>query len=400
MREYTPWDYVKPGIAIAAFAVGLIFVLFKFDAVSKVGGVLFNAVSSFILGLFIAYILNVFLNLFENTVFGRLTRSDNKVWKKLKRPVCVALSYAVIVLILLAITLYVVPEIFKSLELIGETARVNIPVYVDQIAKWADELSKQFDLDFSTMVDSLKNFNWSSILSGATEFTTNFFSSLVNVTVNVASGIFTFVLSVIFSAYFLTSKESLLLSLKRVSYSLLPKKVVATLADIAVTSNITALIPILGAYIGCGIGAFLLLIVNPMDAVWFVIFFICLQQFEGNLIYPKVVGSTIGLPGVWVMTAVTIFSNLFGILGIILGTPIAAVLYTVMRRVTTNRLAARGLSNADLEPGKYPYLENSHYAAGYSKGRPLCAPVLERAAKKKEQGKKPLFPKFKTSKKK
>ena len=94
MREYTPWDYVKPGIAIAAFAVGLIFVLFRFDAVSKVGGVLFNAVSSFILGLFIAYILNVFLNLFENTVFGRLTRSDNKVWKKLKRPVCVALSYA------------------------------------------------------------------------------------------------------------------------------------------------------------------------------------------------------------------------------------------------------------------------------------------------------------------
>ena len=75
MREYTPWDYVKPGIAIAAFAVGLIFVLFRFDAVSKVGGVLFNAVSSFILGLFIAYILNVFLNLFENTVFGRLTRS-------------------------------------------------------------------------------------------------------------------------------------------------------------------------------------------------------------------------------------------------------------------------------------------------------------------------------------
>ena len=115
-------------------------------------------------GLFIAYILNVFLNLFENTVFGRLTRSDNKVWKKLKRPVCVALSYAVIVLILLAITLYVVPEIFKSLELIGETARVNIPVYVDQIAKWADELSKQFNLDFSTMVDSLNNFNWSSII--------------------------------------------------------------------------------------------------------------------------------------------------------------------------------------------------------------------------------------------
>lgn len=126
MREYTPWDYVKAGHCHCRLCSGADFRTVKFDAVSKVGGVLFNAVSSFILGLFIAYILNVFLNLFENTVFGRLTRSDNKVWKKLKRPVCVALSYAVIVLILLAITLYVVPEIFKSLELIGETARVNI----------------------------------------------------------------------------------------------------------------------------------------------------------------------------------------------------------------------------------------------------------------------------------
>ena len=86
------------------------------------------------------------------------------------------------------------------------------------------------------------------------------------------------------------------------------------------------------------------------------------------------------------MTAVTIFSNLFGILGIILGTPIAAVLYTVMRRVTTNRLAARGLSNADLEPGKYPYLENSHYASGYSKGRPLCAPRFGTRGKEKGTG--------------
>lgn len=427
-------SFVKPAIIVSAFTVGLVFVLFRFDSLQHIGSVLFSAVSSFIAGLFIAYILNVFLNLFENVVFGRLTRGSGKVWRVIRRPVCVGLSFAVVILIILAITLYIVPEIFKSLELIGETARVNIPIYMEIVTKWVEQLSVELNLDLTNSLDFLKDFNWTSILTGATEFTTNFLSSLVSATVNVASGIFTFILAVIFSVYFLMSKESLLLSMKRIAYSFLPKKAVATLADIGVTANnvfssfvrgqltecvilgclcfigmsligfdyallisciitITALIPILGAYIGCGIGAFLLLLVNPIDAVWFVVFLICLQQFEGNVIYPKVVGSTIGLPGVWVMTAVTVFSNLFGIMGIILGTPIAAVIYTIVRRTTSNRLLAKGLVNEDLAPGKYPYLEESHYTSRAS-GRPLSAHVLERSSKQKKPAK-PKKPSFK-----
>ena len=358
-------SFVKPAIAVSAFTVGLIYVLFCFDSLMHVGGVLMNALSSLIAGLFIAYILNVFLNLFENFIFGRLTRGTNRFWHRIRRPLCVALSFAVVILILLAIVLYIVPEIFQSLELIGETARVNIPIYVQNVTKWLDQLSVELNLNLENSLDFLKDFNWTSILTGATEFTSSLVSSLVNATVNVASGIFTFILAIIFSVYFLMGKESLLLSLKRVVYSFLPKKAVATLADIGVTANsvfssfvrgqlteciilgclcfigmsligfdyallisciitLSALIPILGAYIGCAIGAFLLLLVNPMDAIWFVVFIICLQQFEGNVIYPKVVGSTIGLPGVWVMTAVTVCSNLFGIMGIIIGTPPAA----------------------------------------------------------------------------
>ncbi len=426
-------SFVKPAIAVSAFTIGLIYVLFRFDSLQHVGGVLLNAVNPFIVGLFIAYILNVFLNLFENVVFGRLTRGSSKVWKVLRRPLCVALSFAVVILIILAITLYIVPEIFKSLELIGETARVNIPIYVSTVTKWIEEISVDFSLDLTTTLDYLKGFNWTSILTGATEFTTSFLSSLVNATVNVASGIFTFILALIFSVYFLMGKENLVLSVKRIAYSFLPKKAVATVADIGVTAHnifssfvrgqlteciilgclcfigmsligfdyallisciitITALIPILGAYIGCAIGAFLLLLVNPMDAVWFVIFLICLQQFEGNVIYPKVVGSTIGLPGVWVMTAVTVCSNLFGIMGIILGTPLAAVIYTVVRRVTSNRLLQKGLTNDDLAPGKHPYLSESHYASRAS-GRPLSAHVLERSQKSKPH--KPQKPNFK-----
>ena len=112
-----------------------------------------------------------------------------------------------------------------------------------------------------------------------------------------------------------------------------------------------------------------------MDAIWFVVFIICLQQFEGNVIYPKVVGSTIGLPGVWVMTAVTVCSNLFGIMGIIIGTPLAAVIYTVIKRVTSNRLLQKNLTNDDLAPGRYPYIEASHLSLihiSFHEARPIA----------------------------
>ncbi|MBQ1985093.1 MAG: AI-2E family transporter, partial [Clostridia bacterium] len=158
---------------------------------------------------------------------------------------------------------------------------------------------------------------------------------------------------------------------------------------------LTALVPILGAYIGCAIGAFLLLLVNPMDALIFVVYIIVLQQLEGNIIYPKVVGSTIGLPGVWVMAAVTVCSNLFGIMGVLLGTPLAAVLYTILRRSTSNRLAAKGITNSDLAPGKYPYLTESGFASRVS-GRPMSAHVLDRTSHP-EKAEKPAKEKSKFS---
>lgn len=417
-RRGSAMCFVKPAILVSGFTVVLVYVLFRFESLQHVGSVILNAVNPFLVGMFLAYILNVFLTLFEDVVFGRWTRNPGKIWSRIKRPVCVALSFAVIVLIMLAVALYIVPEVFKSLDTLTEAAKVNMPVYIDAVTRWVEQISRDFDLDLSKVLQSLQNFNLSGFLSSATEVTTSFISSVVTATVNVASGIFTLVLSVIFSAYFLSGKENLILSAKRIAYAMLPRKVVATVADLGVTANsvfssfvrgqltecvilgclcfigmsiigfhyallisciitLTALIPILGAYIGCGIGAFLLLLVDPMDAVWFIVFLICLQQFEGNVIYPRVVGSTIGLPAVWVMTAVTIFSGLFGIMGIILGTPIAAVLYMMIRRTTSNRLYRKGITNDDLGPGRHPYLSDSHFASRVS-GRPLSAHVLEK----------------------
>lgn len=414
-------SFVKPALIVITFTVLLAYALFHFDQLRAVGATLLDAVSPFITGLFIAYILNVFMNLFENVVFGKLTRSDNKFWASVKRPICIVLAFAVVILIILAITLYIVPEIIQSLNLIIEAAKVNIPIYAKNITEWVTWLSHQLNLDLvNEFANFIKNFDWSGLLTGATELTSGFLNSILNATMSLASGIFTAILSIIFSVYFLGGKEALLLSMKRLAYSFLPKKVVATAADIAVTSNqifssfvrgqltecviigclcfigmsllgfdyallisciiaLTALVPILGAYIGCAIGAFLLLLVNPMDALIFVVYIIVLQQLEGNIIYPKVVGSTIGLPGVWVMAAVTVCSNLFGIMGVLLGTPLAAVLYTILRRSTSNRLAAKGITNSDLAPGKYPYLTESGFASRVS-GRPMSAHVLDRTS--------------------
>ena len=418
-------SFVKPALIVVAFTVILAYALFHFDQLRKAGTLLMDAVSPFITGLFIAYILNVFMNLFENVVFGKWTRSESKFWAAAKRPVCIVLAFTVVILIILAITLYIIPEIFRSLDLIIAAAQVNIPIYAKNITEWVNWISAELNLDLvNEGANFLKDFDWSKLLTGATEVTGNFINSILNATVSFASGIFTAVLAIMFSVYFLGGKETLLLSAKRIAYSFMSKKTVATVSDLAVTANhifssfvrgqltecmiigclcfigmsiigfdyallisciiaITALIPILGAYIGCVIGAFLLLLVNPMDALIFVIFILILQQFEGNVIYPKVVGSTIGLPGVWVLAAVTVGSNLFGIMGVLIGTPLAGLLYTVLRRVTSNRLHQKGITNEDLAPGKYPYLSESRYASRIS-GRPLSAHVLERANTPKE----------------
>ncbi|MEG1427410.1 MAG: AI-2E family transporter, partial [Oscillospiraceae bacterium] len=113
--------------------------------------------------------------------------------------------------------------------------------------------------------------------------------------------------------------------------------------------TISALIPLMGAYIGAFLGAMLLLMVQPLDAVWFLIFIVCLQQFEGNVIYPKVVGSSMGLPGIWTLTAVMVFGSLFGIPGIIIGTPSAAVVYTLIKHNTEHRLSQKEISPAILD---------------------------------------------------
>ena len=107
---------------------------------------------------------------------------------------------------------------------------------------------------------------------------------------------------------------------------------------ISVIIGVTAVIPILGAYIGVIPAVFILLLINPMKALWFIVFIIVLQQFEGNVIYPKVVGGAVGINGLWVLVAIVVGGSLFGVIGMLLGVPAISVLLSVFRRVINHRL--------------------------------------------------------------
>ena len=118
---------------------------------------------------------------------------------------------------------------------------------------------------------------------------------------------------------------------------------------ISVIVSLTSLIPILGAYLGGAIGAFILLIIDPLYCLWFLIFLVILQQVEGNLIYPRVVGTSIGLPGIWVLLAILVCGNLWGIPGILMGGPLCSVVYTLLRTATRDFLQKKGITDLQVE---------------------------------------------------
>lgn len=370
-------------IGFLAVTVLIIFTFFRFDSVMGIASSIVNAAMPFICGLAFAFVLNVFVNLFEKKMFKPLNKrfKDGKVWNKIRRPICLLLSYVVIGLFITLIAFFIIPELIRSVEGYIEVAKTTLPGYFSNLAQWALGVLKSLDIGIDVNAVSKwvsESFNWPVILEEVSKFTSDMITKLIAATVNLASGIFTFVMAFIFSIYFLSGKEKLIYSAKKALYAFIPRKPANKICLFCSVSNyvfsnyirgqltecmilgllcyigmsiigfeyallistiiaLTALIPILGAYIGAGIGSILLLMVNPMDVIWFIVFIVCLQQFEGNVISPRVVGASIGLPGVWTLAAVMTLGGLFGIPGIILGTPLTAVFYRLIR-YKTNKL--------------------------------------------------------------
>ena len=370
------------GMLLLGFAALLVLILMKFDQVWGAVSTVAGTVAPVFYGIAIAYILNVFVHFFEDVAFRPFRDSKSKAWTKVRRPLSVALAYLVVALVIVFIAAFIIPGMVESLSVLADTVQQNAPVYFNNAMAWLNNFAQENDLTF--IEEFLAGFNWSTLLSSLTEVLRDFLSSLVGVTFNVASGVFAAVMGFIFSVYMLMGKEKLLRGVKSSLLAFLPKAAARKVGQVATLTNkvffnfirgqllecvilgslcyvgmsilrldyallissvvaLGALIPILGAYIGAAVGVIILLLVHPLDAVIFLVFLLILQQVEGNLIYPRVVGSSIGLPPLWTLFAVVFWGGVLGIPGILFGTPATAVLYRLFRSSVRARLRTRAI---------------------------------------------------------
>ena len=362
-------------ILLITYAVVLVAVIVKLDAV---GGWLAGVAGAFqplIIGLVIAFILdrpcNFFARHYERLLPGQVRRAA--------RPLAVVTAYLTVVLFIAVLVALVVPELTHSIEMFIS----NINTYAANFQDLLDWVVAKLDLEQLASLDLSSGISESlqKLLTGALDTLTNTLPHLVTMTSVVVSGVITGVLALVFSIYMLSGAPRLTAQCRRLVRAYLPQRVSTRVLSVArltvdtfskyvngqlveacilgglcfagmcifrfdyaplisVIIGVSALIPIAGAYLGAAVAVLLLVMIRPMEAFWFLVFLVTLQQLEGNLIYPRVVGTTMGLPGIWVLAAVTVGGSLLGLIGMVMSVPIAAVVYTLLKNDLRARLAA------------------------------------------------------------
>lgn len=375
---------MKKLMLLIAFGVAL-FVglqnLYRFsDFVNIIGKIL----EPILLGLALAFILNVLMRQVETHIFSPLNNRYKKIWPKARRPLSILITLMIVIGIIALILLIVIPELVRTVTNMTN----NIPVFFNELQTTLSNISKKHP----GIGEYIKNINidWTNTSQMLASYGQKIGSSLVGSTVaattNVFHGAITSILAFVIAINILAQKENLENQAKRVVHAYLPQKYTEPILRICSLTNrafsnfiagqcteacilgtlcfigmnifrfpyallvsvivaFMALIPIIGAFLSTVIGGLLISIVNPIQAIWFVIFFLVLQQLEGNLIFPHVVGSKVGLPALWVLIAVTIGGNAFGVIGMLLNIPICSVLYVLLRENVNNRLEKTKMQN-------------------------------------------------------
>ncbi len=375
---------MKKLMLLIAFAVAFYLGLKNIYRFSELAGFLIGILEPILLGLAITFILNVLMRQVEMRLFAPLNSRYTKNWPKVRRMVSICITLMLFAGIIALILLIVVPELVRTIT----SFTSKVPSFFNELQTTISYVEKRYPYIgqyFRTI-----NVDWSSISQMIATYGQNIGRTLVDstvtVTTNVARTAVNFILGFVISINILAQKEKLRDQSKRVLYAYLPRRrtdhflricsltnqafsnfligqcteacILGMLcfigmnifsfpfaALVSVIVAFDALIPIIGAMLSVIIGALLILIVSPIQAIWFVLFFLVLQQLEGNLIYPRVVGSRVGLPALWVLIAVTIGGNAFGIIGMILNIPICSVLYTLLRENVEKRLGKARLQN-------------------------------------------------------
>ena len=366
---------MKKLLLLIAFAA-LAFTAFQWiDGVAAALRFLLNLLAPFVAGGAVAFVLNVPMRAIETRLTPRGKAAGSRRVRSLIRVASLLLTFLFVVLVLLVLALVIAPELVRTVAGLGTT----IQSAVLRFLSWAEEMfasNPQIMEWLETLTIDWRTIDWQSLLDRVVTFVRSgagsILSSAFSTAMSVFSGVADTFIAFVFACYVLLQKEKLGLQCRKLLYALLPRKgadrvvAVASLSHrifssfitgqcveavilgtmffvamsllkmpyallVGCTIAVTALIPIVGAFIGCGLGAFLILMVSPMQALIFVAMFLVLQQVEGNLIYPHVVGSSVGLPSIWVLFAVTVGGSLMGVAGMLLFIPLTSVLYTLLR---------------------------------------------------------------------
>lgn len=367
---------MKKIMILIVFAIAFYMLVKNLYLVPNFFGALLNIVGPVLAGFAVAFVVNVLMIQVENRLFAPLNRRFQKRWPKMRRGFSILVTFIIILGIITLLLFFVIPELARTITNLTN----SIPTVVDHLQQMLSAFSKQHP-KLMEYVDQLK-INWPNISDMLSKYGQQMASGLVSSTVGIVTNLFhgaiSLVLTIVIAINTLAQKEKLVAQMKKVLYAYLPRKqaswihhvchltnrafyncVTGTLTEacilgtlcfigmsifrfpyailISVLVAFNALIPIIGAFLSTVIGALLVSIVSPIEGLWFIVYFCVLQQLEGNLIYPRVVGSRVGLPVLWMLIAIAIGGNAFGILGMLINIPICSVLYALLREDVQRR---------------------------------------------------------------
>ena len=376
---------------VVAGSIVLYWALHETERMASVFTTVWTLFSPFIIGAAVAFVLNVPMRAIERGLKG--IKKDGA-----RRAVAILLTVLAIILVLTGVVYLVIPQVVATVEsLVAE-----IPAFINRVIdfgrswlaknpelmEWLYEYTDFGPTDWTALLNQILT-EFGDKVAGLLNQLTSVVEKAFSTLISFGAGVFNAILSLVFALYCLARKEILARQGRRLLYAFLPEKVCDETVRILRMTNstfsnfisgqcleavilgvmfvismsifgmpymplvsviicITALVPIVGAFVGCGLGAFFILVDDPLMALWFVVMFLVLQQIEGNLIYPRVVGTSIGLPGMWVLVAVAVGGDLMGVGGMLLMIPVTSVLYALLGEISARRLALKGIPREKL----------------------------------------------------
>ena len=378
---------------VILFTIGLIFFFIHITDVINVLGIIFKVLAPIMYGLVLAYLLNYPYKLFKDHVFKKMG-TKHKWLRSVRKPLSLILTYLIIFGIVAFLVSTLIPELSSSVTTLID----NVPVYEKAIKSAADSVvSFVYNLSGYNLYELASFSNIVALITGndTTEFikniATNYIPTAFSTVLGIGTGLYNWGLGIIISIYLLASKERLIRQFKIAIVAYTPERfhkrffkvgdvfnnkcgkfIVGKIIDssiigimcfiglsifkfhypllISVIIGVFNLIPFFGPIIGAIPTAFLLLIINPMEALGFIVFLIVLQQFDGNILGPKILGETVGISGFWIMISVIVGGGLFGVPGMLLGVPVFAAIYTLVEEGAYNRLKKKAISVDDVAP--------------------------------------------------